>query len=856
MKSSAESVFPWLVYPGTISLVLVLHLSLMQSAQPLLLSGYLPVLIGAALVMFLEWRMPARDTWRPTALDVRNDVLYMLVVQIALPKLLGLAIVLWVLDASHANPTDLWSLWPHDWPIGLQVVTMILVADFFRYWLHRAAHETELLWRFHAVHHSPIRLYWLNVGRFHPVDKMLQFLLDSLPFIVMGVSAEVVTLYFVFYAVNGFFQHSNIRLHFGWLNYVISSAELHRWHHSRKVKESNTNYGNNIIVWDLLFGTWFLPRHDTVGGLGLINRAYPLDFWQQLRAPFTPDVLYRDVPLQGLRRVFARWLAWLVMKWVATFEFTRLRWAARDPQGTQDRVLRNIVRANMKTHFAADFGFERVTRYEDFVSAVPVQEYEKLRPYIFEQEVGNGAALTQDMPFMYAVTSGTTGEPKYLPVLYSTLEAYRKEQRLQAYLQYRYCPMAFTGKLFGISGPAVEGHRQSGLPFGSISGQLYASIPRLMQVNNVLPPTVYDIADASIKYQVMMCFALAESQITHMIGANPSSFLRLLDVLNQTRDVIADCVERGSLAGIEGIEDELVLRLDPHLRSDPDRAQLLRDVSPGCELCYAALWPEIRLLSVWTGGSCGVALATLKGRLPGFTKIMELGYLASELRGSITVDAHTGAGVLTLQHHFFEFIEPDEWESGGRVFRRLHELQQGVDYYVVVTTGAGLYRYFMNDIVQVVGMFEATPTIRFMQKGRGVTSITGEKVYESQLLQAVTEVIQASAITPVFVMALADEGTSIYRIYAEVEGDMERAGMSTPLAEKIDAALSIINMEYSAKRDSGRLAPLQFNWLKAGAGEAYRQYCLEQGQHEGQFKTVALQYQSKFGFSFEPYITG
>lgn len=377
-----------------------------------------------------------------------------------------------------------------------------------------------------------------------------------------------------------------------------------------------------------------------------------------------------------------------------------------------------------------------------------------------------------------------------------------------------------------------------------------------MRANNVLQPAVYDIKDAGIKYQVMMCFALAESQITHMIGANPSSFLRLLDVLNQSRGVLADCVECGSLADIEGISSELVLRLDPYLRAEPERARLLRDVAPEHELGFAELWPEIRLLSVWTGGSCGVALAALKGRLPEITKIMELGYLASELRGSITVDAHTGAGVPTLQHHFFEFIEPTMWESGGRVFKRLHELLEGVDYYVVVTTDAGLYRYFMNDIVRVMGQFEATPTIQFMQKGRGVTSITGEKVYECQLLQAVTHVAQASAITPLFVMALADEGEATYRVYVEVEGDVSRAGMTTPLAEKIDEALSIINIEYNAKRDSGRLAPLQFYWLKAGAGEAYKQYCLAQGQREGQFKTVALQYQSQFGFSFVPYITG
>ena len=163
---------------------------------------------------------------------------------------------------------------------------MLFLADLLRYWLHRAAHEWEPLWRLHAVHHSPHKLYWVNVGRFHPLDKALQFLLDAFPFIIVGVSEEVLSIYFVFYAINGFFQHCNINLRLGFLNYLISGPELHRWHHSILIRESNRNYGNNLIVWDLIFGTWFLPKEKSVDGLGLKNRQYPLDFASQIRTPF------------------------------------------------------------------------------------------------------------------------------------------------------------------------------------------------------------------------------------------------------------------------------------------------------------------------------------------------------------------------------------------------------------------------------------------------------------------------------------------------------------------------------------------------------------------------------------------
>lgn len=151
-------------------------------------------------------------------------------------------------------------------------------------------HRWGFLWRFHSVHHSPHKLYWINVGRFHPIEETLQFLLDALPFILVGVSEEVLSLYFVFYSINGFFQHCNIELKLGYLNYIISGPELHRWHHSMVLKESNKNYGNNLIVWDLLFGTWYLPEAKEVSELGLQNRNYPLDFLNQLKSPFNQSV--------------------------------------------------------------------------------------------------------------------------------------------------------------------------------------------------------------------------------------------------------------------------------------------------------------------------------------------------------------------------------------------------------------------------------------------------------------------------------------------------------------------------------------------------------------------------------------
>jgi sterol desaturase/sphingolipid hydroxylase (fatty acid hydroxylase superfamily) len=265
----------------------IINATLLSAGLPILSASYVTVVVAAGAVTLFEFVIPYDKTWQPRWTDVKNDLLFMVAVQMVLPQLLGLLLALKLLGYLEPLDLPLSDVWPHTLPLFVQVALMLVVAELLRYPLHIAAHNTKTLWRLHAVHHSPKKLYWLNVGRFYPVEKALQYSLDTLPFILIGVGAEAVALYFVFYAVNGFYQHSNVDVRYGLLNYLVSGPELHRWHHSKLVDESNRNYGNNLIVWDLIFDTWFLPNSARVGELGLRNRDYPLDFLGQMTAPLT-----------------------------------------------------------------------------------------------------------------------------------------------------------------------------------------------------------------------------------------------------------------------------------------------------------------------------------------------------------------------------------------------------------------------------------------------------------------------------------------------------------------------------------------------------------------------------------------
>lgn len=852
MIAVIDRYIPWLAYPGTIALGILMYSGLAGIGQPVIISAYIPVFVAALLVTLLEMLYPNAVQWKPERFEVGQDTLYMVAVQMLLPRLLALGVALALIDGVGQGSALFSNGWPHHLPAGVQAIMMVLAADFLRYWLHRASHRIPWLWRLHAVHHSPQRLYWLNVGRFHPLEKTLQFLLDTLPFILLGVSESVVALYFVFYAINGFFQHSNIKLQYGLLNYVISSAELHRWHHSQIPEESNTNFGNNVIIWDLLFGTRFLPAGRTVGELGLKNRGYPGSFLDQLATPFTRDITDHEVPVKTPGRWLRRILLDVHMRWTRQFHWKPLARAARDPAAVQHALLMRLLHNAVATRFGSEHNFGNIHSYSDYAGNVPVQDYESLRPYIEAQENGEQAALTLDAPVMYAVTSGTTGEPKYIPVLDSTIRQYHEGQQLFSLMLYEACPEAFEGRVFGVASPAIEGYRPSGMPYGSVSGQLYASMPRLVQARYVIPPEVNAIADHALKYRVMLRLALAEPDISYFAGANPSSFLKLLAVLNESRTAFVDSLMRGGMRGLGDLDPKLSRLLGGRLKACPQRAELLRQIPPETEITYDMLWPGLRLVTVWTGGSCGVALDAMRKVLPRGVRVIDLGFLASELRVTVTCDPETGAGLPMLGQHFYEFAERNSWEAGNRQCLRLHELEAGSEYYLIVSTGSGLYRYFMNDIVRVVGKFHATPTLCFVQKGRGVTSITGEKVSEHQVLEAVTSVLSRNAVNPVFIMALADAAAGRYEVY--IEPDSAAVLQLADLAAAVDASLCRLNIEYAAKRSSGRLASLSLNWLVAGANDSYRQYCVSRGQREGQFKPLSLQLSSEFSFPIDEYV--
>jgi hypothetical protein len=522
------------------------------------------------------------------------------------------------------------------------------------------------------------------------------------------------------------------------------------------------------------------------------------------------------------------------MMWYGATLWRPLERLASDPRQTQVQVLRRVISANQSTGFGRDHRFRDISDIESFQHHVPVHDYERLQPYIEEQRRTGQPALTIEPPVFYAQTSGSAALPKLIPVTATSLAMHRREQAVFSYLQFRACPAAFSGKAWGIMGAAVEGQLDSGHAVGSVSGHLYQSLPSVIRSRFVVPPAVATIHDYDVKYRTVLALALAEPAITYLGTPNPSTLVRLVTLMNAERDRLLDVVATGRFDAIKGIPERVgkVLRLAPN----PTRATQLRQLPT---LTYANAWPGIRLVTTWTGGSCGIALGSLRRELPRDAAVMELGYQATELRGTLAVALNSSAGLPALHHHFFEFVEQSAWDNGDRTCLTLDQLDEGRQYYVIVTTAAGLYRYFMNDLLVVDGRLRGTPLLRFAQKGKGVTSLTGEKLYESQAIAAVQKGARALGVEPAFFLMIANDERAGYELFIEWDGgEIDRQA----LAVEVDRSLGDSNIEYRAKRASGRLMPLTVSFLKRGAAEAHKAAHVQAGQREAQFKPTILQY--------------
>jgi sterol desaturase/sphingolipid hydroxylase (fatty acid hydroxylase superfamily) len=142
-------------------------------------------------------------------------------------------------------------------PFALVMALGFMAQDLFGYWVHRLFHAGSPFWRLHAIHHSDTDLDVTTTIRHHPLEVVVQALLDGAFIVALGLPPQAVVLYGGAVLAVQIFHHGNIVLprRLRWLGGWLITPDLHRLHHSTAYHESNSNFGNLIPLWDRLFGT-------------------------------------------------------------------------------------------------------------------------------------------------------------------------------------------------------------------------------------------------------------------------------------------------------------------------------------------------------------------------------------------------------------------------------------------------------------------------------------------------------------------------------------------------------------------------------------------------------------------------
>lgn len=245
---------------------------------------YTAIFILACIFIPLERLIPLHPDQPTLRRDWANDVLYVLLNGFLVRAGFTLVAGLFMLGYTHAfgeNPTP----WAGTLPLWAQVLGAIIVADIGYYTAHRICHAVPFLWKFHAVHHSIEEMDWLATHRVHPIDQIFTNTLSLLPMWCLGFSIEALLIHQTLYQIQALLLHSNTRITFGPLKWLIASPEYHHWHHANEREAYDRNFAAQLSIIDVIAGTVFLPFQRRPKAYGLTEpmpRTYPM----QLLHPF------------------------------------------------------------------------------------------------------------------------------------------------------------------------------------------------------------------------------------------------------------------------------------------------------------------------------------------------------------------------------------------------------------------------------------------------------------------------------------------------------------------------------------------------------------------------------------------
>ena len=481
------------------------------------------------------------------------------------------------------------------------------------------------------------------------------------------------------------------------------------------------------------------------------------------------------------------------------------------PREAQDALLKRILKAN-RSHYAERFKLDGRSSYEDFARAVPIIDYDDLALWIERQVTDESSWIAPTRPLAYEKTSGSTGASKQIPYTRELLGSFQNLFLLWAQDVCSRGPELKGGRVFmSVSSSAQEqdeGKTRNGVPIGFeddadyLSGQWRFWIEKFL----VIPGEIKRLRSSEDFTYVLSALLLAADDLEVVSIWNPSLLLVVLRTIqDRANEILADCacgyVERQGLRfELKAVSAE---RHESLLRTEPD---------------WQRVWPELKLISCWAGAHAKPLSDRLATLFPQVW-IQPKGLLATE--APLTIPWIEAGGFVPLPDEVFYEFEAED----GRILR-LHELETGQRYEIIISQKGGLLRYRMGDFVRVAGSYLGSPLLDFEGRSNAVVDLVGEKLHEGFVASCLAELGGEASAFRCLIPTSSVGGGARYHLLTE--------SASNEAAEILEELLSRA-YHYQVARKQGQLAEISL-LVREDAEAIVRQYQIDQGVKWGHIK--------------------
>ena len=491
---------------------------------------------------------------------------------------------------------------------------------------------------------------------------------------------------------------------------------------------------------------------------------------------------------------FSNWL-WIYLN---TAQYHRFLRTLDQVDEVQCRYLLRLLRYNAKTKYGIRHNFMDISSVKEYQQAVPITEYEDYSHYIEEIAQGETRVLTQDPVLLFEPSSGTSSGSKLIPYTGSLKMEFQRGIAPWVVSLFKRKPELLRGSAYwSISPPIVRQRYHGRMPVGFNDDAEYLGfIGRWLHAQvTAVPQEVANLTDVDAFRRQTLVYLLAAEDLA-MISVWSPTFLSLLltQLINNQDEILWLLGRSGLFAAVK-------------------RAEMVKSImqqEQGDSL-FEHIWPNLAVISCWTHGSSEPYVKEIHKYFPD-VEIQGKGLVSTEAFVSLPLLPDRDP-ILAVDSHFFEFRDI---ESGG--IHLAHELKEGEVYSVIVTTGGGLYRYRLGDLIKVTGFFGKTPTLRFVAKEGAISDLFGEKLHADHVQRSAADVFSACSIKPsFFLLAPVNNGTNTvaYSLFLDTAGiTVEQAKF---LRDTLEERLCE-NFHYAHCRNVGQLGALLLFLIDRASG--------------------------------------